>query len=201
MTRTLFTPLVATLVSSLLSACTMTPVTTKFYSLSPTPVTQQLQGPNASVGIGPISFPDMLKRPQVIIRSSENTVELSESHHWAGSLEQNFEKVLIEGIANTLANTRIRPFPWDTRQRPQYQIILTIYQFDGHPKKSVALRASWTLVSTKSREELSHHKQTFNSTPLPTTHKGMTQALSDVTQKLASSISKSISNTKLIKNP
>src|SRR5580704_4660938 len=51
-----------------------------------------------AIGIGPIDFPDYLRRSQVVTRSSPNQIELSTVDRWGEPLDKNFQRVLSENL-------------------------------------------------------------------------------------------------------
>jgi uncharacterized lipoprotein YmbA len=52
-----------------------------------------------TIGLGPIDFPDYLRRVQVVTRSEPNRIELSAQARWAEPLDKNFERILAENFA------------------------------------------------------------------------------------------------------
>jgi len=59
-----------------------------------------------AVGIGPIDFPDYLRRAQVVTRSAPNEIELSAVDRWGEPLDKNFDRVLSENLAKLLKTYR-----------------------------------------------------------------------------------------------
>src|SRR5271156_3207024 len=49
-----------------------------------------------TVGVGPISFPDYLRRLAMVTRVSPNRIDLSDERRWAEPLDKNFTRVLSE---------------------------------------------------------------------------------------------------------
>src|SRR3569833_1627466 len=78
----------------LLNACASTK--DSFYTLSPAssqPDSTQKKTPKGtqadarhSVAVGPVRVPEIVDRPQVVVRRGPNHVELAELHRWAQSL-------------------------------------------------------------------------------------------------------------------
>ena len=81
----------------LLAACSTTP-DVKYYTLNPLSdmqpdIPQGVSGDTLVIGVGPVEFPRFLDRPQIVTRRSQNRVEVSEFHRWAGSFSENFTGV------------------------------------------------------------------------------------------------------------
>src|ERR1700719_1481390 len=72
----------------------------KFFILSPIPdgtapaATSMSATQSLTIGIGPIDFPDYLRRLQVVTRTSENELDLSAEKRWGEPLDRNFARVL-----------------------------------------------------------------------------------------------------------
>ena len=64
-----------------------------------------------SVGIGPVSFPGYLDRPQIVIRTGPNEISFSEFDRWAEPLKNNFMRVLKEDLAELLKTDSIFVYP------------------------------------------------------------------------------------------
>jgi len=86
------------LVVFLLAACSTTPAV-KYYTLNSLNEMQQdapepVSGSNLAIGVGPVGFPKLLDRPQIVTRQSQNRVRVSEFHNWASPLQGDFSRVL-----------------------------------------------------------------------------------------------------------
>src|SRR5260221_12564349 len=101
---------------------------TKFFILTPVasttaPVTTTTSSNvrHLIIGIGPIDFPDYLKRSQVVTRSAPNRLDLSPVDRWGEPLDKNFQRILSENLAQLLNTSRIEQFPWYRRTHVEYQ--------------------------------------------------------------------------------
>lgn len=152
-------PLIALMMSILLLAgCSaVSEKKTYFYSLSPiveVPTNSPAPSSDFSLGLGPMAFPKLLDRPQIITRSGDNKIEREEFHQWGGSLEQEFLQVLVDNLETLTRSSRIYIYPWDSRRRPKYQVRLTVSRFDGKPGKQVQLRVRWQLLGERGKSEI-----------------------------------------------
>ena len=55
-----------------------------------------------TIGVGPVDFPDYLRRLPVVTRVAPNRIDLSEERRWAEPLDKNFVRVLSENLATLL---------------------------------------------------------------------------------------------------
>src|SRR5512137_2148110 len=90
---------------SLLSGCSSPRVT--FYTLNAA-ATPVAAGPViGSVAIGPVTLPDLLNRPQLVVRTGVNRVDILETHRWAESLRSEIPRIIAEDLALLLKPTRV----------------------------------------------------------------------------------------------
>jgi uncharacterized lipoprotein YmbA len=126
--------LVTLLVSPIgLGACASTP--SRFYildtlSASETiPGTAPAQGP--VIGVGPITVPKYLDRPQIITRSGRNQLALGEFDRWAEPLQDNVLRVLAENLAFLIPTDQVLLHAWPQSAILDYQVTVEVLQFDG----------------------------------------------------------------------
>ena len=95
-------------------------------ALSPASVSglSETKQPGLSLGLGPVSFPKYLDRPQIVTKASAHEVELAEFHKWAEPLSENTSHVLAENLAALLSTDRIVQYPWKRSEHPDYQLSL-----------------------------------------------------------------------------
>ena len=183
--------LTTVILSPLLIACATSSPETKVYSLSapdsqPQPAVST-QG--ISIGVGPIQFPDKLKRPQIVTRLSDNRMSLSEQHHWAGNLEAEFLTILVQNIISQTGTPRTYSYPWDNRRRPHYQIELTIYQFDGELGGTSNLSANWALISNDGHKIIHQHSTRLSEPNIDHTYETLVEGQSKLITRLSTEIS------------
>jgi uncharacterized lipoprotein YmbA len=99
-----------------------------------------------SIGLGPVTFPEYLDRPQIVTRASAHEVELAEFHKWAEPLQKNVANVLQENLSALLSTDGIVQHPWKRSSLLDYQVALDVIQFDGIKSQEAVLKVRWTLV-------------------------------------------------------
>lgn len=139
----------------------------QYYTLNPlAPATSGSPALTYTVVVGPVAFPDMLDRPQIATRNSDNRVDYAEFHQWAGRLREDFKRVLIENLGAILADKGVAVVGDDFAVNPALRLALQAQQFDGRPGDSLLLNASWTLQDLKTREVLAVRKSLIRE-PVP----------------------------------
>lgn len=102
--------------------------------------------PDLGVVVGPIEFPRYLDRPEVVTRDGSHALALSNEHRWAGSLRNDFGRVLADEIGRRLGTARMATHPADARFAVDYRVPLELIAFEGPLGGRVALRARWSIV-------------------------------------------------------
>jgi uncharacterized lipoprotein YmbA len=141
-----------------LGACTSTP--SHFYILNPlspsegiSPASQAEEGP--VIGVGPITFPKYLERPQIVSRASRHQLALGEFDRWAEPLQENFSRVLAENLAFLIPTDHIFLHDWPRSATLDYQVRVEVRHFDGWLGGESVLIARWSLLDRAERELLS----------------------------------------------
>lgn len=117
--------------------------------------------PGIDIGIGPVQFPQFLKRPQIVTRSGPNRLTVSEFHRWGGYLDQDFLRVLAENISILMPANRVVTFPWKGQADPVYWIAFDVQQFDGQLGDTLVLNLTWTIKRRDSTEVLEIRRSTI----------------------------------------
>lgn len=97
------------------------------------------------IGVGPIGFPDYLRRPEVVTRTSPTTVELSDVDRWAEPLDSAFARVLSEDLSRLLGTQRIVAYPWYQSNRVDYQVECDVIHFETGSNGGSQLHAQWSI--------------------------------------------------------
>jgi len=131
----------------------------QFYTLTPlTAMSGKVKAAGAadiiSVGIGPVEIPKIIDRPQIVNRTSPNRINVDDFRRWAGSLHEDFLKVLAVNLAELLRSNRVVAYPWEDYFDPDYQIFMEVHRFDGKLGEHVVLDLTWTVTGREVRDIL-----------------------------------------------
>jgi uncharacterized protein len=144
---------------------------TRFIMLAPVtyaasngvPSTAGLKLSALAIGLGPVQLPEYLDRPELVIRTSPNGFELSETDRWAEPLTDNFRHVLANDLTNLLGTTNIIQYPWYPGTRLDYIVRVQVQRFEADASQTAELIARWDLrtaqndqVLASRQAELSH---------------------------------------------
>ncbi|NNJ92161.1 MAG: membrane integrity-associated transporter subunit PqiC [Gammaproteobacteria bacterium] len=101
-----------------------------------------------AVEIAALHIPPYLDRKQIVIRQSENRLHFSESNRWGGKLRKNLSRVLVKNLSHLLQSSRIAAIPHSLPIKPQYQLEVTIIQFERNAQGYIELSVQWRLVKS-----------------------------------------------------
>ena len=144
---------------SLLTACSSSKNTTRFYALTPVAEKAKIALPALSLGVGPIKIPRLLRRPQLVVRKNATEIVLVEGHQWGGSLREDILATLSRNLAIFIDSDAVKTYPWKHDNQPDYQIRLKIDRFDGTLGQELQLKVHWSLLQRNKR--LSSHYETI----------------------------------------
>jgi len=98
------------------------------------------------LGIGRISLPEFLNRPQIVTRTSANRVRMADFSQWAEPLEKGIPRVLSENLARLTGTDQVSVYPWPTQIEIDLMLEIAIIRFEGDADGAVSLGARWRLV-------------------------------------------------------
>ena len=179
-----------------LSGCATTQ-STQFYLLTPMAretVPDQPEGhpENRSLGIGPITIPEYLNRPQIVTRAGNNSLSLAEFHQWAENLDHNIAQVMAENLSLLLATDLIEIFPWHRRSSIDYQLAMDLLQFDRNPDGTATLLARWSLLDGKGHPLAAGKKSLITVEPTGRDYDSLVKALSETLAGLSREVAAAI---------
>lgn len=152
-----------------------------FYVLSPVPGAPMARtgtSPPLSVAVGPISLPDVLDRPQIVTRTDDNRVELAEFDRWGGDLGQDIVRVLTQNLMTRLDSDNISASPWTGSDKPQYQVGVRFFHFEGVLGKRARMAGTWQLLDGRRGCQFAVRRFDITQTPQGADYSALVQALS-----------------------
>lgn len=175
-----------------LAACSSTPPVA-YYTLNTLPEMQQeipaaVMDDTLAIGVGPVEFPKFLDRPQIVTRKSQNQIEVSEFHRWAGSFPGDFSRVLAKNISILLPSDRVAVYPWGEQFSPTYRIKLDVEQFDGRLGERVVLDVTWMVTDQEGTNQLVVRKSLIEEPVSDKTYEALVVAESNALVTLSRTI-------------
>jgi uncharacterized lipoprotein YmbA len=176
-----------------LGACTSTP--SRFYilnTLSPSetvPATAAAQGP--VIGVGPITVPKYLERPQIVARASRHQLTLGEFDRWAEPLQDNVSRVLAENLALLIPTDHILLQTWPRSAALDYQVKVEVLHFDGWLGGESMLLALWSILDGAERPLMSQ-RTSLNAPASGQEYEAMVLAMNQLLEALSRDIAAAI---------
>jgi uncharacterized lipoprotein YmbA len=105
-----------------------------------------------AIGLGPITLPDYLDRPQIVTRANDSRLVLSNEHRWAEPLAASLGRALLAELEHAAPGHNIALHPWRASLAITRQVRVDITRFDRDAGGSFHLGAHWS-VSTPGSDQ------------------------------------------------
>lgn len=158
-------PVILALCAAALAGClglgkgTMEPA--RFYLLAPLSAQGGRDAGGPSIGVGPVTLPEYLNRPQVVTRVGGNEIHLADFARWGEPLKDHVPRVLAENLSALLGTDRVRVFPWSASDAVDCQVVVDVLRFDAEESGVAVLSARWTLLGKGAKEPLRSKRSTY----------------------------------------
>ncbi len=169
---------------------------TKFYVLTPLAEVQtipdRLNEDTLSIGVGPISLPDYVNRPQIVTKNGANELVIDEFYRWAEPLRTNVSRVLRDNLATLLGTENINKYPWNRFVHIDYQVSIDFTRFDSVIGKEATIEARWVILTDRGRNEALRKKSKITKKAETEHYDAIviaeSQALAELSQQIAHEI-------------
>lgn len=126
----------------LLGACASSPPV-QFYALDTVPRTSGPKGGDITIGLGPMNFPDYLKRPQIVTRTDGSEMIIDEFQRWAEPVDRSFNRILAANMDDMLESAVVVVFPYNMNIRIDMRVIGRVFRFDTNTAGLAVLDVQW----------------------------------------------------------
>ena len=135
---------------SVFSGCGITKPS-MFYTLNSLNATEKVKSispetRSISIMLNPVDIPDYLDRSNIVTRSSQNKLEISEYHRWGGSLQEDIMRVLAENLSILLSQNNVNVIMFKIGVPVDYKMTVDLVRFDIMSDKNVLLKSHWTVT-------------------------------------------------------
>lgn len=140
-----------------LTACGHTPAP-RYYVLSGPPLASDAalrEGPR--VGLGPITLPSYLDRPQIVTRASATELTLAQAHRWAEPLNVSFARALQAELLHRLPTSDVVLHPWSSTSGVARQVSVDVLRFERDVDGRFVLGARWAVQVPGSEPQSAPH--------------------------------------------
>lgn len=136
---------VGLLLIAALGACSSTPQAI-FYTLDNGAVSKAGRGMAPSVVLTQTTLPELIDRPQLIVRTGNNQVRVSERHRWAEPLRREIPRVLANDLGQLLNSSRVVAMSIDAQRfDADFRVSLDVLRLDVTEKKGADIDLLWRI--------------------------------------------------------
>jgi uncharacterized protein len=148
-------------------------------------------GQSLVIGLGPVTIPRYLDRPELVTRVSDSELRISETDRWGEPLQTNVSTVLAQDLSSQLPGVQIVAFPWSRKTPLDYEVAVDFPRLEKTADGQTEVEAVWTIRSANDGKVIQAGTATA-SAPAAKDQKSATDALSDgiaqVSRKLAQAL-------------
>jgi len=99
------------------------------------------------VAVGPLTLPDIVDRPQLVVREGEYAVSVLEQERWAAPLKETLPRVLAAQLSVQLPERRFLAASSAALGSPDARLSIGITRFDLVPARGARISAHWNYRS------------------------------------------------------
>jgi len=137
--------LTISLVAASLGGCGGSP-TSSFYRLKPdATLTSMGTAMPQNVVVNPVTIPELVDRPQIVVSVAGNQVWPNEFQRWAGPLKANIQRTLAGNLSILLGSENVSTYGADSSDFPTWRVRVDFMQFDSVPGDRATIDALWTI--------------------------------------------------------
>jgi uncharacterized lipoprotein YmbA len=180
----------------MISGCANSPQA-KFYTLAARAPQERAQTTTApvSIAIDAVTVPDLVDRPQIVVRIDATQVGIDEFARWAEPLKAQITRVLAADLAQSVPGALVSGDPQWAQGAQAYRVVVDVQSFESRLGDTAMIAVLWTVRPPKGGEAVSGrstvqepaHGQNYDA--LVDAH---SRALTTVSSDIASAINASL---------
>jgi uncharacterized lipoprotein YmbA len=174
---------------ALLCSCASPPAS--FYTLSAVQEKAAAPSSSVSIAVGPVSIPETVDRPQMVLQEGPNEVTIDEMNRWAASPRDGVQRVVMENLSHLLGASRVYRYPQGPVNTPDYRIEMEVLRFESTLGEGTFLDVVWT-VRGSAKGDIKAGRTTSRQTVANKSHEALagahSQALGVLSRDVANAI-------------
>jgi uncharacterized protein len=135
-------------IAAVASGCGTT-APSRFYTLDATAVADSATPVDVAVMVGPVSIPAAVDRPEFVVQTAPNRVDIDEFNRWAAPLSDNIAQAVAGDLVRLLGTQKVAAAPIANFD-PAYRVTIDVQRFDSVPGQAAVFEAVWVVHSTAS---------------------------------------------------
>jgi len=130
--------------AGLAAGCGTTPDST-FYTLNAEAGAGSARKSAISIIVGPVTVPESVDRPQLVISTTGNRVKIEEFHRWAEPLKAEIPRVLAAQLGRELDSPNTGISSDVAIAEPDFRVLIDIQRFESQLGADATVDALWTV--------------------------------------------------------
>jgi uncharacterized protein len=128
------------------AGCSRSPRVT-YYTLEPVAQTLNTAATTVfpAVTVGPVTLPEVVDRPQLVLRVAANRVNILETHRWAEPLRSEIPRAIAENLRRLLGSGGVSSYLQHAGTDAEFRVLVDIERFEASPEGIVTVEAAWSL--------------------------------------------------------
>jgi len=140
------------------------------------------------IGIGPISIPGYINRPQIVTKTNSAEVRFDEFARWAEPIDAMFTRTLAQNIKTLTSSQSIYAHPWPKLVSLDYRISAKVIKFENDIQGDALLIVHWGVVDESDTTDYKVIYSQFTAKSISTSYSARVAALNDTLAQFAEEI-------------
>ena len=108
---------------------------------------------NIALGVGPISIPGYIDRPQIVTKTDTPKIQIQECARWAEPMDEMFTRALTQNIQILTKSQQIYSHPWSNASEFKYRLQAKVIKFENNLDGDALLIVHWALIGDTNSSE------------------------------------------------
>jgi uncharacterized lipoprotein YmbA len=117
---------------------------TRYYNLTSTATADGAPPVRFGVMVGPVSIPASVDRPNFLVQTAPNRVEVDEFNRWVSPLSDGIARAVTGDLGTLLGTPDVATAPFASFD-PVYRVTIDVQRFDSVQGEAALLEAVWTV--------------------------------------------------------
>lgn len=122
-----------------------------FYTLTPLAAEQSVGKSGVELSVAPVTLPELVDRPQLIMLEGNSRVQIMEQHRWGEPLKYAIPRLLAENLSRRLGSDKVSAWPQHASSRGDLRLFVDFQHFES-AADLVRVDAIWELRSVSGQK-------------------------------------------------
>lgn len=133
---------------AMLVGCSTSPPS-QFYTLTPEAFVANDAAASATfahpIAVGPVAVPEVVNRPQFVVKDGPNRVIVLETQRWAEPLKSGIAQAVASYLSRDLNGARVTPMTQSAANGAQFDVALDVQRFEMIVGEAAIIEVVWTI--------------------------------------------------------